>query len=69
MRKKISVSSRRKFYWEARRPIFTETINQGSNRILKKYISEYGIPKQDRSDPGTVFTTENFETNFVANFK
>ena len=36
--------------------------------FLKNYISQYGIPKQIRSDQGTVFTSEEFKT-FCRNFQ
>ena len=36
--------------------------------FLKNYISQYGILKQIRSDPGTAFTSEEFKT-FCPNFQ
>ena len=30
--------------------------------FLKNYVAQYGIPKQIRSDPGSVFTSEEFKT-------
>ena len=30
--------------------------------FLKNYVSQYGIPKQMRSDPGTAFTSEEIKT-------
>ena len=30
--------------------------------FLKTYVAQYGIPKQIRSDPGSVFTSEEFKT-------
>ena len=36
--------------------------------FLKNFVSQYGIPKQIRSDPGTVFTSEEFKT-FCRNFQ
>ena len=36
--------------------------------FLKNYTSQYGIPKQIRSDPGTAFTSEEFKT-FCRNFQ
>ena len=30
--------------------------------ILKNYVAQYGIPKQIRCDPGSVFTSEEFKT-------
>ena len=35
---------------------------------LKKYISQYDTPKQARSDPGSVFTSEQF-TAFCKQFQ